>query len=1522
MAVARGVELATAYVTLTAETSEISKSIGKAFSNADRAATSAGSSMGRALKSAFAKEKPVDTEKLSKALESAERRHTAAVEKGARDRANAQRQVEVAEARVQEVRERTIRQAQAVKDAEKALERARKDGDPDQVAAAEKRLAEARDNVKPSSADLAAEDRLIRARQNQERVNLETASSVDKLEGELNDAKRAVNDAAKSTDSTARKFTSMGDRIKAAMKGDFGKAFARVKHDGKDAADDLERGFKKAGEDSGSGFSAGFKKLAFAAGGLFAADKVKDFGVSSFMSAADLQQSTGAAETVFKQHSAKMLKYAQDADQALGMSENSYNELATILGTQLRNAGVKDFAEQTNDLIGLGADFSAMFGGTAPEAVEAISSALKGERDPIEKYGITLRQSSIDAKAAAMGYKKVGGSYDQQAQAAATLALINEQSTDAQGAFNRELHTASNVIQRAKAWYEDFAASVGEKLLPAFTAVGSWILDKGVPVITAFGSRLNGVFETVGDRVANFKRVLATDWITPDLVRALGLDPSSGLGAVVQEAIGGVLAFKNAWVAFDGEVTSSGFPGFMEQVAFKTRSFVEWIGKNWKPVLGAVAGVAGAAATKFGVFGKALAPLAAPAKSLFGALKPMAPLFRTLLGPIGLLGGAFGYLVASSDEFRGAVFDLGGALSGALMSTIEALVPTVAEIGSVLADVAPVLAGAILGALDALAPVLTTIVDGFSWLIGVLEPFLPLIATVGGAIFGVVRTIGLFSAAWAGVQGIIASAVAAVSGFFATAIPAIAGLVAAIGWIPLAIGAAIGALTWFFTQTEAGKAILAAVVDWTVNTAWPAIQGAFKAIGDAGVWLWQSVLAPAWEGIQGAIGAVVDWVMNSAVPFLKSAWDAVAGAAQWLWKSVIEPVWTGIKFAIAIAITAVMTYVDVWMAIFKNVVAPVFTWLWKSVIVPVWNGIKGAIGAVVSWFQNTAWPVVSVVIQALKTAFTWLWQSVIVPVWNGIKTTIQVVVQWFQTVAWPVISRVISWLQNAFNWLWRNVITPVWNGIKAAISAVVQWFQGTAWPVISRVIGSIKNAFNAMKSAVGAAWSGVKSVVRPVVDWFSGTVWPKIKSVTDNIKNAFNIMKDAVGRAWNAVRDAAKAPINFVINKVYNDGIYSNFKKVADKLDIPEKYRLPKFTGFARGGILPGYSRMRDGDDQLVAARRGEGWMVSEALRTAKDRALFLAANAAGRRGVGFADYMAGIKGFAGGGILDKAGSIAGDVLDGGKKFLKGAWDFVTDPVGAFKGLVGGLIKKIPGAGFFTELAAGVGRKILDGVVNKVQSVFSPAGNPDAAPVSVPPGGSRSLGYAQKVARGMGLTMTSFRRGGARTAGSGVVSLHALGRAMDFSNGVNTKAEMAFFNAMHPLKPTELLFSPAGSRQWHRSGRMGDTSGVTKRMHYNHVHVGFAKGGIIPASITGGYKPFLHDRGGWHMPGELSINQTRKPEAVLTARQWETVAKSLDHAANSGMTINVTPPSSSDDPGVFAQRIGDALALRRTALSI
>src|SRR5690606_18295147 len=218
--------------------------------------------------------------------------------------------------------------------------------------------------------------------------------------------------------------------------------------------------------------------------------------------------------------------------------------------------------------------------------------------------------------------------------------------------------------------------------------------------------------------------------------------------------------------------------------------------------------------------------------------------------------------------------------------------------------------------------------------------------------------------------------------------------------------------------------------------------------------------------------------------------------------------------------------------------------------------------------------------------------------------------------------------------------------------------------------------------------------------------------------------------------------------------------------------------------------------------------------------------------------------------------------------------------------------------GDMVSMAKGAGSKLLSGVVEKAQSLIAPT--PDAPGGEAKAGGS--LGKAQALARQFGLTMTSFRRPGARTAGSGSLSLHAQGRAMDFSNGGSpTPQMMAFFNAMHPFRPTELLYSPAGARQWRRGGYMADTSGATKRNHYNHVHVGFAEGGIF-------------DQGGLMKPGMTGINLTRKPEAVLDPSQTRAYQAHAEAVARSDGEMTLSARSIED--------LADALSMRPNVVQI
>lgn len=187
--------------------------------------------------------------------------------------------------------------------------------------------------------------------------------------------------------------------------------------------------------------------------------------------ASDLEQATGAVSSVFGEYAAEMMKHGEAAADAVGLSQTQYAENASVLGAQLKNMGIslEDTAGQTDSLITLGADLAATFGGSTSDAVGALSSLLRGERDPIEKYGVSIKQADIDAQKAAMGLDKLTGEAAKNADLQATLALLTSQTADAQGQFAREAGSAAGSAQIAGANFENAKAALGEALLPIMT---------------------------------------------------------------------------------------------------------------------------------------------------------------------------------------------------------------------------------------------------------------------------------------------------------------------------------------------------------------------------------------------------------------------------------------------------------------------------------------------------------------------------------------------------------------------------------------------------------------------------------------------------------------------------------------------------------------------------------------------------------------------------------------------------------------------------------------------------------------------------------------------------------------------------------------------------------------------------------------------------------------------------------------------------------------------------------------------
>lgn len=179
--------------------------------------------------------------------------------------------------------------------------------------------------------------------------------------------------------------------------------------------------------------------------------------------ASNQEQALGALNAVFKLNTQAMVDNARGATQ-IGLSTTQYANSAAKLGAQLGNLGVdqNQLGATTDDLIRKAADMAAQFGGPTSQAVDAISAALRGERDPIEQYGVTLTETGIKAEMAATGLDKT----------AATLSLLNKQlsSSGTIGAAAREFDTTAAATARMRAEFDNASADLGTALLPAMTA--------------------------------------------------------------------------------------------------------------------------------------------------------------------------------------------------------------------------------------------------------------------------------------------------------------------------------------------------------------------------------------------------------------------------------------------------------------------------------------------------------------------------------------------------------------------------------------------------------------------------------------------------------------------------------------------------------------------------------------------------------------------------------------------------------------------------------------------------------------------------------------------------------------------------------------------------------------------------------------------------------------------------------------------------------------------------------------------
>lgn len=217
-------------------------------------------------------------------------------------------------------------------------------------------------------------------------------------------------------------------------------------------------------------------------------------GIDAAKAASDMSEEISKASTIFGEGAKEIEAFSATAAKSLGLSKieaMKANSTFAILG---KGAGLtgKDLTKFSKSATTLAADLGSFFNTNADEAITAIGAALRGESEPIRKYGVLLNDATIKAKAMEMGLYDGKGAIDIQAKSLAAYEVILEQTTDAQGDFARTSDGAAGQMKIFQAEMDNLKVTFGNNLLPVMTNVVKFANEKLIPVIKNIADGFSG----------------------------------------------------------------------------------------------------------------------------------------------------------------------------------------------------------------------------------------------------------------------------------------------------------------------------------------------------------------------------------------------------------------------------------------------------------------------------------------------------------------------------------------------------------------------------------------------------------------------------------------------------------------------------------------------------------------------------------------------------------------------------------------------------------------------------------------------------------------------------------------------------------------------------------------------------------------------------------------------------------------------------------------------------------------------
>lgn len=375
------------------------------------------------------------------------------------------------------------------------------------------------------------------------------------------------------------------------------------------------------------------------------------------------------------------------------------------------------------------------------------------------------------------------------------------------------------------------------------------------------------------------------------------------------------------------------------------------------------------------------------------------------------------------------------------------------------------------------------------------------------------------------------------------------------------IGLVVGALAWFFTQTEEGRKIFGQVAK-TVGE----VVGAISRVAGKISEVVGSALATAGQvigKIAGSIGNIVGVIGGVIGKVAKVIGGAVTGIIRFFAPIVafvapiFQTIWQIISSTFILIVAIVATVMETIFNIIRGIV---------DVFVTVFGAIIGAIGPIIQGIVDFISGVIGTIGGIIQNIVNFVSEVV-----SAVAGVVQGVVDVIVGIVTTIIDTITSIVLPVVTWMDINIIQPIATFFKGLWDSVVNVTIGFVNGVMG-VIAPIANWINS-------------NVIQPVARFFGG-LW---NGVVSGVSSAAR----AIGNVMGTIGGFVKAPINGIIGAI--NGVID----VLNGFNVPDwvpglggKHpNFPKIPMLATGGIVS----PANGGSIIYAGDGGQNeWVVPE----------------------------------------------------------------------------------------------------------------------------------------------------------------------------------------------------------------------------------------------------------------------------------------------------------------------------------------